>query len=83
VKIVYLNPVGALGGAERCLLYLMAAVRRAKPQADLQLVVLTDGPLIRQAENLGIQTRLLQMPDEMAVVGDSLQRGARSAERRN
>src|SRR5207237_642485 len=77
MRIVYLNPVGVLGGAERCLLYLMTAVRQAEPKAELQLLVLTDGPLIHLAENLGVRTRLVPMPEEMAVVGDSSLNGGR------
>lgn len=75
MRIVYLTPVGVLGGAERCLLHGMAAVRRAEPEVDLQLVVLTDGPLIGEAEKLGVRARLVPMPDELAAVGDSSGKG--------
>jgi glycosyltransferase involved in cell wall biosynthesis len=71
VRIVYLNPVGALGGAERCLLDLLAAVRGALPAAELYLVAFGDGPLLRRAEALGVRVQLLRLPEVLARLGDS------------
>jgi len=71
MKIVYLNPVGALGGAERSLLDMMASVRQAMPGADLSLIVATPGPLIEEAEKIGARVRVLPMPANLVKVGDS------------
>jgi glycosyltransferase involved in cell wall biosynthesis len=71
MRIVYLNPVGALGGAERSLLDMMASVRQAMPGADLSLIVATAGPLIEEAEKIGARVRLLPMPANLVKVGDS------------
>lgn len=71
MRVVYLNPVGAVGGAERCLLSVMAAVRQEAPGVDLHLIAATDGPLLRQAEGLGARAWLLPMPDGMVSMGDS------------
>ena len=60
MRIVYLNPVGALGGAERSLLDMMASVRQAMPAADLSLVVATAGPLIEEAEKIGLLRMLVR-----------------------
>ncbi len=46
MRIVFLNPVGVLGGGERGLLTAMAEVRRAAPTADLTLLTAADGPLL-------------------------------------
>ena len=71
MRIVYLNPVGALGGAERSLLDVMASVRQADPSARLSLVVCTDGPLLEHARRLGVWVVLLPMPDALVELGDS------------
>jgi glycosyltransferase involved in cell wall biosynthesis len=68
---VYLNPVGILGGAERCLLDILGSLRTAQPRAELHLAVSTPGPLIRKAAEVGVRTHLLPMPDTMAELGDS------------
>src|ERR1700722_2027871 len=74
MRIVYLNPVGCVGGAERVLLSVMASVRQTDPSAELHLVACTAGPLLRLAEDLGVRTLLLPMPEAMARVGDSQHR---------
>jgi len=71
MKVVYLNPVGALGGAERSLLDILVSVRQTMPAAQLSLVVATPGPLIQEAEKIGVRVLLLPMPPEMAEFGDS------------
>ena len=49
VKIVYLNPTGQLGGAERVLLDLLASLRAAKPDLSTELIVASEGPLAERA----------------------------------
>ena len=71
MRIVYLNPVATLGGAERALLEVMAAVRETKASAELHLIVGAEGPLIQQAEKMGVRVSVLPMPDEMQQLGDS------------
>ncbi len=74
MRIVYLNPVGVIGGAERALLSVLASVRQADPAAELHLIACTDGPLLQQAEKLGVRSVLLRMPECMARAGDSQHR---------
>lgn len=71
MKIVFMNPVGAIGGAERVLLTMLAALLREQPDIQLHLIVGTDGPLIEQAKNLGVQVTLLKLPEEFNQLGDS------------
>ena len=80
MKIVYLNPVGALGGGERSLLDLLASLRKADPQLQGHLIVCTDGPLIEAAKAIGVQVQLLQMPAAITRAGDSRLRNARFRE---
>jgi glycosyltransferase involved in cell wall biosynthesis len=75
MRIAYLNPVGTLGGAERCLLTVLKAVREAEPDAELHLIASADGPLLGEAEALGVRARALPMPAAMARMGDSGLRG--------
>jgi len=75
VKIVYLSPSAGLGGAERCLLDMMAAVRNSNPRAKLHLLTSTDGPLVERANLLQADVRVLPMPPELAEMGDSILRG--------
>jgi glycosyltransferase involved in cell wall biosynthesis len=71
VRILYLSPSSALGGAERVLLSVLTAVRQAEPDAALHLIAPGDGPLPRRAEAAGVRTSLLPLPGELAALGDS------------
>ncbi|HEY9603710.1 MAG TPA: glycosyltransferase family 4 protein, partial [Allocoleopsis sp.] len=70
-SIVFVNPVGAIGGAERALLTIIAALKTAQPHLQLHLIVGTDGLLVEMAQNLGVQVRLLKLPDQLNQLGDS------------
>lgn len=71
MRVVFLNPSGALGGAERCLLDLIASLRETAPGIDLRLVASADGPLVADAASLGVGVSVLSMPDALSEVGDS------------
>lgn len=75
MRIVYLNPVGSLGGAERVLLQMLAGIRRERPDWNLSLIAMTSGPLLEEALKLGVRSLCLPMPPALAGVGDSLFRG--------
>lgn len=71
MKILYLNPSGELGGAERSLLFLMASLRAAKPDWELQLVAGSGGPLIRRAEEIGVRASAIDFPRSLSRLGDA------------
>ena len=71
VRILYLNPSGQLGGAERSLLDILASVREAVPDWELGLIVSSDGPLLAEAEKLGVTVRVLPFPAALARLGDA------------
>ena len=75
MKVVYLNPVGEVGGGERSLVLLMAAVGRACPGVDRVLVAGTDGPLLGLARDVGAAAHLLPFPSAVRGLGDSGLRG--------
>jgi glycosyltransferase involved in cell wall biosynthesis len=72
MKIAYVSPVGVLGGAENCLLNVMASVKEARPKAHLHLIASSDGPLLERAAELGVSVHLVPMPKRMTELGDSV-----------
>lgn len=71
MKIVYLNPSGQLGGAERSLLDILWSIRAAEPDWSLRLVVSADGPLVSQSLALGVPTTVVPFPPALARLGDA------------
>jgi glycosyltransferase involved in cell wall biosynthesis len=71
MRIVYLNPIGELGGAERSLLDIFAALKALEPSWELHLIAGADGPLLSEAIRLGVSAETLAMPEELLVLGDS------------
>jgi glycosyltransferase involved in cell wall biosynthesis len=71
VRILFLNPVGILGGAERALVDLLACLRTLAPALSLHLIAGTDGPLLEIARGLGVEARVLALPDRLSALGDS------------
>jgi glycosyltransferase involved in cell wall biosynthesis len=71
MRVLYLSPTAALGGAERVLLSALAALRDAGSPVQPHLLALADGPLLAQAARLGVACTALPMPAGLAAVGDS------------
>jgi len=71
VRILYLNPFGGLGGAERALLDLAGGIRKARPDWHLDLISSSDGPFPARARGLGIRCTILPFPALLARTGDS------------
>ena len=76
MRIVFLDPSGALGGAETALLELIAAVRAARPSWPLSLVAAAPGPFVDRAACLGIHARSLMFPKSLARLGEWGRRGS-------
>ena len=71
MRVVYVNPVGLLGGAELSLLDVLSAVGTARPDLERHLIAGTPGPLLDRARDLGVQVHPLPMPASLAGLGDS------------
>ncbi|HZI13783.1 MAG TPA: glycosyltransferase, partial [Myxococcus sp.] len=80
MRILFLNPVGILGGAERALLDLLACLKRLDAGLSLHLLAGTAGPLVDEARALGVDARLLPLPERLSALGDSALRGRGVAE---
>lgn len=75
MRLLFLNPVAVLGGAERVLLDWMTSLREAAPSTELGLVAFADGPLVSEARALGVDARVVPLPEGLLRMGDSGQRG--------
>jgi glycosyltransferase involved in cell wall biosynthesis len=71
MKVLYLNPSGSLGGAERSLLDMIASLRAARPDWQLALIAGEDGALVRRAQALGATATVLPIPQSLARLGDA------------
>jgi glycosyltransferase involved in cell wall biosynthesis len=72
MRVLFLNPVGALGGAERCLLDLAASLRSyGVRNLELGLVAGREGPMVEEARALNIHVIPLAFGDRLAAIGDS------------
>jgi glycosyltransferase involved in cell wall biosynthesis len=83
MRVLYLNPSGQLGGAERSLLDILASLRAAEPSWVLGLIAGSEGPLLEQAQALGVEARVLPFPPSLARLGDAaLNRAKQKIQRR-
>jgi len=71
MDILHFSPVGTIGGAEMCLLDLLAASARDRPDWRPSVILGDDGPLRLAVESLGVRCLVAPMPDGLAGLGDS------------
>jgi glycosyltransferase involved in cell wall biosynthesis len=71
VRVIYLNPCGQMGGAEMCLMDILASIHAAEPGWELCLVLGEDGPLADRARATGVQVIVAPFPPALARLGDS------------
>jgi len=72
VRVVFLSPVGELGGAERVLLLAIESLRAlAGDELDLHVVLGAEGPLGDEVKKRDGEVHLLPLPTRLRVVGDS------------
>jgi glycosyltransferase involved in cell wall biosynthesis len=71
MRVLFLNPPGQLGGAERSLLDLIASLRQATYGWRFHLIAGEAGPLVAEANALGASSTVLPFPQTIARLGDS------------
>jgi glycosyltransferase involved in cell wall biosynthesis len=71
MHILHLSATGALGGAERSVLDIVASVRHANPDWRLSVVTGADGPLIGAVKALGAGARVLRYGEALARLGEA------------
>jgi glycosyltransferase involved in cell wall biosynthesis len=70
MRVVYLNPCGAMGGAEMSLMDVLGSMRAAEPSWELWLVLGEDGPLVERAKAAGVRVIVAPYPRALARLGD-------------
>lgn len=75
MRVVFLNPAGVVGGAERVLLAAVRGVRDQIPGAVPTVVLLADGPLREAVERAGANVEVVPLPAALAAAGDTQLRG--------
>jgi glycosyltransferase involved in cell wall biosynthesis len=71
MKVLYLNPIGNIGGGERVLLAAVAGVLREVPGATVRVLALSDGPLLASVRDLEAEAEVLNLPESLSKLGDS------------
>lgn len=71
MRVLFLNPIGQIGGAERVLLTALAGLKREVPRATLRVVQLAEGPLAGAVAEAGGEAEILPLPASWAAWGDS------------
>lgn len=71
MKVLFLNPAGVMGGAERALVDLIASLREANPEWELELIAAAEGELLEQTRDIGVAGLLLPFPGLLAASGDA------------
>ncbi len=69
LRILYLNPGAQLGGAERVLLDSLASLRIAEPDWELHLIAGELGPLLTEAQKLGVSVECVRFSERVAQLG--------------
>lgn len=71
MRVVFLSPVGQVGGAERVLLTLLDAWKAGGQAIDPAVLALADGPLVGELRDRGVGVVVEPMPGSLARLGDS------------
>jgi glycosyltransferase involved in cell wall biosynthesis len=79
MKVVYISPVGVVGGAERVLLTLIDALAACNSEVEPVVVTLADGPLVLELRKRNVETVVVPLSGGLQGLGDSGGRGFRMA----
>src|SRR5579872_3992396 len=71
MRILFLSPVGVIGGAERVLLTAVSGIKRIDPAAVLRVITPADGPLLPSLTAIGAEVEIVPMPAVLTQLGDS------------
>lgn len=71
MRILFVNPLGALGGSEQSLLDVMVSLRNADSGVERQLLLMAEGELAAEARAIGVDVTVLPMPRDLSTLGES------------
>ena len=77
MRILFLSPVGVIGGAERVLLTAIGGLLRVQPGIAIRVIAPEDGPLLEAVSAIGAETKIVPMPSALTQLGDSQLRSTR------
>lgn len=79
MRILFVNPVGQLGGAERVMLDCIASIHQAESGHEIHVLLMEEGALAEEARKAGAEVSVLPAPARVRKLGDSalkMRRGA-------
>lgn len=71
MNLLFLNPTGSPGGAERALLDVIASLSAARPGWRLGLIAAADGVLVEEARAMGVDAAVVKFPRAVSLLGDA------------
>jgi glycosyltransferase involved in cell wall biosynthesis len=71
MNIVFLNPIGSIGGAERVLIDVVSALTKSPEGHRVTVILLTEGPLDAAIKDAGASVVVLPLPAGISGIGDS------------
>jgi glycosyltransferase involved in cell wall biosynthesis len=71
MRVLFVSPFAGLGGAERCLLDMLAALADAAPEIERGVLLMSEGPLAAKVVELGAEPSSLPLPFELRGLGES------------
>jgi glycosyltransferase involved in cell wall biosynthesis len=71
LRVLFLNPAAGLGGAERALIEMVAALRQQFPRCEVGVILGEDGPLTHRLRAFGVPVLLVPLPGMLARIGDA------------
>jgi len=71
MRVLFLTPAAEFGGAERCLIDFIAALRDGAPNVEVSLISLAEGPLLAQARALGADVQVIEPPPALTEFGEA------------
>src|SRR6188768_3170597 len=77
MHVLHLSATGAIGGAERSLLDILASVQQTTPDWRLSVITGADGNLVAEARALGASVTVIPYGAALARLGESGSSGAR------
>lgn len=75
MRVLFVNPIAALGGSERSLLDIMISLRAARPDIEPRLLLFEDGELAEVARAAGIEVDIEALPDGLRELGEAKRDG--------
>ncbi len=70
-RVLVIDPVAELGGAERVLLDLIGSAKAIQPEIAFHVVLFMGGPLASSVVRLGATASVVPLPKRLQMIGDS------------